>query len=321
MTSDSTRPSSVIEHQEPDVDVPTGHLLADIDVQADPSTRGRYTLDLSSAWNIFYTFGGVTMAAALRAAERELARDDLRPLSAHAVFCAPVAAGAIEIDVDVVRNGRSAANVCADLRQHGHDSTDLRLLATFGQQHDSNYQYVGIEFPSDVLPPELCPQRPDPAEMSEARSPFPPVNFHQQNDWRPALEGFSWEEHWGDREPRASRFASWFRLLDEPRLADGTLDPVSYCVPADMLGPAIGRRIGPLGQDQPFLILSLEINLQFFATTTSSWTLQHVVSQHAGNGYAYGTTELWDEARHLIGMATQRARLRPFSAGEQLGPR
>jgi acyl-CoA thioesterase len=321
MASDSTAPSSLLDDEEPRGDVPVGHLLDDIDVQPDGEVPGRYTIELSPAWNIFYTFGGVTMAAALRAAERGVDRDDLRPLSAHAVFCSPVGAGPVEIDVDVVRNGRSAANVCADLRQAGHDSTDLRLLATFGRQHASDYEYLGATFPTDVLPPELCPQRPDPAELSEARSPFPPVNFHQQNDWRPALEGFSWEEHWSDAEPRAARFASWFRLLDEPRLADGTIDPVSYCVPADMLGPAIGRRIGPLGQAQPFLIPSLDINLQFFAATTSEWTLQHVVSQHAGNGYAYGTTELWDEDHRLIGMATQRARLRPFTVGEHLGPR
>jgi acyl-CoA thioesterase len=325
MASDATGSSSVIESEEPAAafvaaDVPVGDLLTDIDVQRDAATAGRYTLDVSPAWNIFYTFGGVTMAAALRAAEREIDRDDLEPLSAHAVFCSPVGAGPIEIDVDVVRNGRSAANVNADLRQAGHETTDLRLLATFGQRHESPYDYHGIEFPADVLPPELCPQRPDPAELSEVRT-FPPVNFHQQNDWRPALEGFTWEENWGDREPNDARFASWFRLNREPRLADGTIDPVSYCVPADMLGPAIGRRMGRLGQEQPFLILSLDINLQFFATTTSEWTLQHVVSQRAANGYAYGTTELWDEQRQLIGLATQRARLRPFTVGEHLGPR
>ncbi len=301
--------------------VPAGDLLADIDVQPDPTRPGRYNIEFSPAWNVFYTFGGVTMAAALRAAEREVARDDLHPLSAHAVFCSPVAAGPVEIDVDIVRNGRTAANVSADLRQTGHEGTDMRLLATFGQHHETDLTYRGIEFPQDVRPPDECPTRPDPAEFSEARNPFPAINFHEQNDWRPALAGFTWEESWGAQGPHDARFASWFRLHKEPRLADGLIDPVSYCVPADMLGPAIGRALGPITQERPFLILSLEINLQFFATTDSSWILQHVHSQDAGHGYAYGTTELWDEHRRLVGYATQRARLRPFSAGEQLGPR
>lgn len=302
--------------------VPAGDLLADIDVRADPQRPGRYSLEMSPAWNIFYTFGGVTMAAALRAAERAVDRPDFLPLSAHAVYCAPVGAGAIDIDVDVIRQGRSASNVCADMRQRGHDGVDLRLLATFGQQHETHVVYGGVEFPTDVLMPDDCPVRPDPAELSEARMPFPPINFHEQNDWRPALEGFGWEEDWAAAGPRVARFASWFRLLKEPRLPSGIIDPVSYCVPADMLGPAIGRRMGPMSEENPpFLILSLEINLQFFATTESTWILQHIVSQWAAHGYAYGTTELWDDRRNLIGFATQRARLRPFTPGEALGPR
>src|SRR4051812_22864037 len=102
-------------------DLPPADLLADIDCQRDPRDPSRFTLEISPAWNIFYTFGGVTMAAALRAAQRALGRDDLHPLSAHAVFCAPVGAGDVEIAVTVIRNGRTAANVSADLRQLGHD--------------------------------------------------------------------------------------------------------------------------------------------------------------------------------------------------------
>jgi len=299
-------------------DVPEGDLLRDLAMVEDPQRPGRFTLEFSPAWNIFYTFGGFTMAAALRAAQLHVDRPDLVPLTAHAVFCSPVGAGPVEIDVDVVRNGRTAANVQADLRQVGHEGADLRLLATFGQEHDTRVTYQGIEFPTGILPPDECPQRPDPAEFSSARPPFPPVNFHRQNDWRPAYEGFTWDETWGREGEHANEFACWFRLHREPRLPDGTIDPISYCVPADMLGPAINR--GGRNEAEPFLILSLEIDLQFFATTSSAWTLQRVVSQHAGHGYAFGTTELWDDQRRLLAFVTQRARLRPFAPGEALGP-
>ena len=116
-------------------------------------------------------------------------------------------------------------------------------------------------------------------------------------------------------------FAAWFRLRREPRRPDGLIDPVSYCVPADMLGAAVARRLGPIAQTPPFFVLSLEINLQLFATTDSPWMLQNVVSQHAGEGYAYGTTELWDGNRQLVGFATQRARLRPIKPDEPFGTR
>lgn len=316
MADDTTPPGWV-----PD-GAPLGNLLVDTDVRRVPGVPGRWAADLPPAWNVFYVFGGVTMATALRAAARELDRPDLRPLTAHAVYCSPIAAGPVEADVTVIRDGRSASNVRADLRQAGKDGVDLSLTATFGQVHDTHVAFEGIEFPSDVLPPEQCPSRPDPAEFSEARNPFPAINFHAQTDFRPAMAGFSWTGDWdvdGGREPR---FASWLRLLEEPRLPDGTIDPISYCVPADMLGTALGRRMGPNGPDNPpFLILSLEIDLQLFATTDSPWILQHTVAQWAGQGYGYGTTELWDEHRRLVGFASQRARLRPFSAGEQLGPR
>lgn len=309
---------------EVDEDVPDGNLLADIDVLADDRVGGRYSLDISPAWNVFYTFGGVTMAAAMRAAERELARDDLHPIAAHALFCSPVGAGPIEIDVEVIRDGRSASQVCADLRQPRDESDRggpaLRLLATFGEHVESNVTFQGIEFPNDVLDHDDAPSRPDPAEIVDDDNPFPRINFHHQTDWRPALRGFDWSNGWD--EPGEARTASWFRLLHEPRLPDGTIDPVSYCVPADVLGPAVGRRMGPMGpENRPFFVLSLEINLQFLATTESPWTLQHVVAQHAGDGYAFGTAELWDGDRRLIGFATQRAKLRPFTPGENLGPR
>jgi acyl-CoA thioesterase len=280
---------------------------------------------MSPAWNVFYTFGGITMSVALRAAcdhvARQLGRDDLHPITANALFCSPLGPGPIQADVTTLRGGRTAAQVRSELRQGDADEPALSMLVTFGQLHaDALGTYDGVGFPTDVRPPEECPQRPDPAEGSRSGNPFPPLNFDEQTDWRPAQAGFTWEEG----PPGAgldARFAAWFRLRDEPRLPDGSIDPVSYCVPADMLGAAVARRLGPIAQTQPFFVLSLEINLQIFATTDSPWTLQNVVSQHAGDGYAYGTTELWDGHRRLVGFATQRARLRPITSGDSFGTR
>ncbi len=66
------------------------------------------------------------------------------------------------------------------------------------------------------------------------------LNFHQQTDWRPTS--------WWDPETWTSQPAEtscWTRFVKEPRLADGTIDPISLPIPADMLGPAVGQRIGP----------------------------------------------------------------------------
>ena len=294
-------------------------LLRDIDVQPVADVDARYELDIPPDWNVFYTFGGVTMAAALRAAERAIDRPDLTPLTAHAIYCAPIQAGAVEIDVDVMRNGRTAAQASVDLRQKGHEGVDVRLLTTFGQRFDSPLEYHGLEFPDDVLPPEAVAGRPSIDEIAmDEDNPFARINYHQQTEWRPALEGWDWTDGW--REPGDGRAASWFRLRKEPRLPDGRIDPVSLCVPADSVGSAVGRAVGHLLGGQPFLILSLEIDLQIFAETSSAWLLQNVTAQHAADSYAYGTTEIWDLDHRLIAIATQRARLRPIATGETVGP-
>jgi acyl-CoA thioesterase len=118
-------------------------------------------------------------------------------------------------------------------------------------------------------------------------------------------------------DPRPGAIA----LLKEPRLPDGTIDPVSYCAPADILGPALFTRLGPLGPDNPpFLVLSLEISVQFIATTTSPWILQHTRVPQVGDGYAISHVELWDADRRLIAIANQRGHIRPVSVDRFAAP-
>lgn len=161
--------------------VPAADLLADIDVVPVAGAEHRFELDIPADWNVFYTFGGVTMAAALRSAERSIDRADLVPLTAHAVYCAPIQAGLVEIDVDVLRNGRTAAQASVDLRQAGHDGVDLRLLTTVGQRIDSPLVHHGLEFPDDVLPPDAVTGRPSIDEIAmDEDNPFASINYHQQ---------------------------------------------------------------------------------------------------------------------------------------------
>lgn len=287
-----------------------GDFLEDTDLQPDPSVSGRWGIEVSDAWNVFYTFGGLSMALALRGVERELDRPDLAPRSATAVFCAPVSPGWADVDVRVLRQGRTAAQATADLRQG--DELALHLTAVYGDAQATPFEYTGAAFPEDVLRPDEVGDRPE----APADSPFPKLNLHEQNDWRPALPGFRW---FAPSPAGPPRFASWYRLVNEPRRADGAWDPVALCMPGDMLGPAVGR---PLGERAVHaLVLSLEISLYWFAPLTTTWVLQHVLVQRARDGYATGTTELWDEDEQLVGLAVQSARLRPFEMGEALGPR
>ena len=62
------------------------------------------------------------------------------------------------------------------------------------------------------------------------------------------------------------------------------------------------------------MLVSLEISMQFFETTTGSWLLQDSYARHAGAGYVFGHVELWDEERRLLAIAAQRARVAGISS-------
>ena len=91
-------------------------------------------------------------------------------------------------------------------------------------------------------------------------------------------------------------------------LDDGSLDPLLLAVHGDVLGPAVGRGLGP--RDVPTMVLSLEIGIRFIATPVTSWVLQEIEAWHIGDGYATGPARLWDEAMRLCAIATQTAHLR-----------
>src|SRR5690349_16685057 len=106
-------------------------IRTDTALTRDPSVPGRFHADLPDAWKVMYIFGGVSMYAALRAMEEQLGREELSLVTANAIFLAPVTPGPITIDVEVLRDGRRAAQVAADLRVPGGDSPALRVHGVF----------------------------------------------------------------------------------------------------------------------------------------------------------------------------------------------
>ena len=66
-----------------------------------------------------YVFGGVSMYTALRAMQEALGRPELPLVTANAIFLAPVPPGPVEIDVEVLRDGRNASQVAADVHVPG----------------------------------------------------------------------------------------------------------------------------------------------------------------------------------------------------------
>src|SRR6476620_9296488 len=107
-------------------------LVADTVLTPDAEVPGRYHADIPDDWKVVYIFGGVTMYAALRAMREALARPELRLVTANAIFIAPVPPGPVTIDVEVLRDGRTASQMAADLRVPGVETPALRVHGVFG---------------------------------------------------------------------------------------------------------------------------------------------------------------------------------------------
>ena len=264
------------------------NLRDDTTLTPDPANPRRFHANIPEDWKVRFVFGGVSMFAALRAMQETLARDDLPLVTANAIFIAPVAPGPITIDVDMLRSGRSASQVAADLRVPGADSPALRVHGVFGVAHDTDLSFQELRFP-EVPPPGAVAPPPD------RPNPFGTINFHQQTDWRPVS---SFDDY------GKGHFLCWVRLRE------GEPDLLSLTVHGDVLGPAVGRALGPLEARGMFMSLSLEIGIRFVRAPVTPWVLQEIEAWHVGDGYATGPARLWDESGRLCAIATQTAHLR-----------
>src|SRR4029078_8739433 len=104
-------------------------------------------------------------------------RPELALVTANAIFVAPVPPGPVTIDVEVLRDGRTASQVAADLRVDG--KLALRAHGVFGIAHDTDLGFVDVQFP--VVPAPLELEIPAPPEGFR-RGPIEDINFHTQTD-------------------------------------------------------------------------------------------------------------------------------------------
>jgi len=290
-----------------------GDILRDTTPHPVDGVDGRYTAVIPEAWRIFYAFGGATMATALRVAEAAVAREDLHLVSSEATFCQAIPCGPVGASAEVIRQGRSAAQVLVRLwaldpeapDPAGPERSDLLVMCVFGTTDQSPVEFVGAVAP-DVPGPLECD---DPRRVAED-SPFNNIPYHAQTEFRFTDRTIRWGE---DHPPSDPVSSSWFRFKRPPFRADGTWEPAALALPGDILGPAVNAGAG--GGVSPFLVVSLQIGLQIVGEVRSEWLLAHTRSQIAGRGYASGTAELYDEDRRLVAIATQCAKIQPMKPG------
>ncbi len=273
----------------------------DDDVVVEAIGDGRYQGHLSPAWNLRpLPQGGIVTAVALRAMIDALGPTDQRLRTLHTTFAGQVADGPLDVDVEVLRRGRSMSHLRAEVRNEdaprGHLTT-----AVFGSSR------AGFEF-TDLTPPDV----PRPEECPSFRDPVPPgvPEFEPMPFWATLVEGRSALGHapWEDYEPTSAERAYWYRFDDPPRRDDGTLDPLGLVVLCDTMPGAVGERVGPT--DRPWFGPSIDLTVHVLDESSSEWVLAHNRARHAGGGYASAEMTLWDltdgqAAPRLVAYATQ----------------
>lgn len=261
---------------------------------------GRYRTTISDAWQLVVVpIGGVVAATAARAMEAELAQPDHRLRTMSVVFAGQVACGPVEIDVQVLRRGRSMSQCTATVRNPGADA-GLTAIAVFGGERR------GFDF-TDVAPPRV----PEPEGLRSFRDPVPPgidFEFPRQRmpfwdvvlDGRPAIGRAPWEAF----VDGPAETAVWYRIEDPPSGPDGYLDPLAPVVLCDMMPSAVSQKVGPT--DPIWFGPSADYTVHLFGDVEPGWLLGHSRARWAGEGYASVEMTLWNrDLTRPVAYATQ----------------
>jgi acyl-CoA thioesterase len=264
---------------------------------------GRFEAHVDPSWNLRpLPQGGIVTALALQAMAECLGDPSQQLRAAHTTFVSQVAHGPVDVEVEILRRGRSMSQLKAEVSNpgagHGHVT-----MAVFGRERDG-FEFVDLEPPSGVPSPGECPSFRDPPPPGvEVFDPMP--FWNERVEGRNVLGNAPWEEFAPGRAERAM----WYRF-DEPPLLDGSrLDPLGLVVLADTMPGAVGQRVGP--QEGPWFAPSVDLTFHLLDEWRSPWVLAHNRARHAGDGYASLEMALWDCGRdgtgspRLVAYATQ----------------
>lgn len=280
-------------------------LARDTAVEPVPKVPGHYLAKLPDHWNYLNPSGGVLMTIGLRAIGRELAaHPELRLLSATTVFCQPVVAGDVGIEVVVLRRGDTAAQARARVWSLAQPGPGLELLATYVTEREGP-ELHGVRMPT-VPPPEQ-------AEHTSSRTKqAAPFNFYRNIELALALGAPMWRTSGWEAGPAHAAF--WYRYRTPQRDASGAFDPLALPPFADTMPPALRRGLGP---NVPQMMMpSLDLTMYFVGSTTREWILVESFSERARAGFATASANLWSEDGLLLARASQTMTLRTLKRRE-----
>jgi acyl-CoA thioesterase len=272
----------------------------DLEITPQGDAPGRFKANIDDRWMLVVVpQGGMVAALAARAMAATLADADQVLRSLSVVFAAQVATGPVEIEVTVLRRGRSMSQLSATVRNPGAKA-GLSAIAVFGASR-RGFEFTDLTFP-EVEPPEVLRSYRDPVpegvDFEFDRDPMP--FWTDIVECRPATGRPPWEPF----EEGPAEIVYWYRLDTPPLLDDGSLDPIGAIVLCDTMPGAVFQKLGP--DEGNWFGPSADFTIHLFGSARPGWLLAHNRARHAGDGYASVDMALWDPSdRRLVAYATQ----------------
>lgn len=266
----------------------------DEETRVSQTETGRYTAELSDRWNIGANpNGGYVAAIAVRAMLAELedrATSHPDPLTVTTHFLRPAEPGTAEIDIDVIRIGRSASTVRAQLTQQGR--TRIAVLGSFGDLA----QPMGTERPRRSPPlPLLAP----PSECVDRSELDQEVEL-------PLLERVEVLIH-PDHSKAATRDRA--EVLGWIRFVDGRPpDTLGLMVLADAFPPAVYPLVATTGW-----VPTVELTVHPRRRPGKGWLCGRFVTDDIDSGRMVEDGTLWDNTGAVVARSRQLALFRGAS--------
>jgi hypothetical protein len=245
---------------------------------------GHWTGRMAQGWMIGQNpHGGYLACVILRALQIEADRPE--PLTMSALFVSAPRLGAVRVETELIKAGRTYTSMSGRLLQDGRER--VRVLAAFGD-------ITSIQGPTrlELTPPALPP----PGECVDLNDLVPELPLNDV-DHRYELRSTP-EDLWvRQAEPV---IAGWIRFRDG-RPAD------SFSLPffADAFPPPV------IGLDPAAWVPTLELTVHVRARPSGGWLLGRYRSVTLLNGLLGADIDLWDETGRLVAMARQLALVLP----------
>lgn len=233
------------------------------------------------------SFGGLISVIAVQAM-RDVAGAawpaDVRLRALQTSFIGPVAQGPVEVEVNLLREGKNVRQVQALVKQEGQ--TAALLLGVFGSARETQVAPISPKRPPAPTEPEHTPLR--------ALSPGVAPNFTQHMDMRFAGGGAPFSG-----TPCTSTLIH-LRLIGEPASAIDTelLTVLLADVPPTPL-------LSQFSKPTPASSVSWELELRPLPASTEGWWRVDTEVLAAAGGYSNQATRLWSPDGELAALGYQ----------------